>query len=232
MILNETPQKPIIITGFPGFGLVGSITTEYLIEHLKVREIGTILTEDLPATVAIHKGKLMNPIGIYYNDEKNIMIIHSIIPINGLEWEITKKLEEIFKLTNPWRIINLEGIGVLDKPDSEKVYYYTKKEEIEKEIKGYERLNTGIIIGISSSMLLKLPSMPILNVFAPTQAHLPDSKAAASLIKFLDKYLNLSIDYNPLLKKAEEFEEKLKSILQQGSIVRKQADKKTLSYLG
>lgn len=235
MILNEIPEKPIIITGFPGFGLVGSITTEYLISHLKTREIGTIFSDKLPATVAINDGRLMKPIGIYYDEKKNIMIIHSIIPLNGLEWEITDKLKDIFNKTNPWRIINLEGIGVLDKPNEDKVFYYTKKDDIKKEVREKtesEELKTGIILGISSSIILKMPEHPVLNVFAPTQAHLPDSKASAQIIKFLDKYLGLSVEYEPLIKKAEEFEEKLKSILQQGSIVKKQADKKTLSYLG
>ena len=233
MILNEIPNKPIIITGFPGFGLVGSIATEFLLEHLKTREIGKIFSDSLPATVAIHKGKLMNPIGIYYNDEKNIMIIHSIVPLTGIEWEITKKLKEIFEKTNPWRIINLEGIGTLNKTKNKKVFYYSQKEDIINEVKDKaEKMDNGVIIGISSSMMLKMPELPILNIFSESQAKLPDSKASALLIEFLDKYLNLSIDYKPLIKKAEEFENKLKSILQQGTIIKKEADKKALDYLG
>lgn len=197
-----------------------------------MRQIGSILTDDIPATVAIHEGKLLNPIGIYYCEEKNILLIHGIVPLQGLEWQITEKLQKIFEQTNPWRIINLEGVGTLEAQE-DTVFYFTQDQTIGKEMEGKAtRLEAGIIIGISSSMLLKMPQLPILNVFAPTQSHLPDSKASAALIAFLDKYLNLNIDYQPLIKKAEEFEAKLKTILQQGTLTKKQADSKTLSYLG
>ena len=42
----------------------------------------------------------------------------------------------------------------------------------------------------------------------------------------------LDIDYKPLLKQAEEFEEKFKKIIEQTSAAGKERDKKTLSYVG
>ena len=42
VVLTKKPKKVIIITGFPGFGLIGTITTEFLIEHLKALPIGKI----------------------------------------------------------------------------------------------------------------------------------------------------------------------------------------------
>ena len=38
--LTKKPQNPTLIEGFPGFGLIGTITTEFLIEHLKAEKIG------------------------------------------------------------------------------------------------------------------------------------------------------------------------------------------------
>ena len=38
--LNRKPKNPIIIEGFPGIGFIGSITTEFLVEHLKAEKIG------------------------------------------------------------------------------------------------------------------------------------------------------------------------------------------------
>ena len=61
---------------------------------------------------------------------------------------------------------------------------------------------------------------------------MPDSKAASNIIKVLDDYLGLKVDYQPLLKQAEEFETKFKSILKQSSIAVKDRDKKQMSYLG
>ena len=68
--LTKTPKNPIIIEGFPGFGLVATISTEYLINHLKTEVIGRFWLEDLPATIAIHDSKVINPIEIHYNEKK------------------------------------------------------------------------------------------------------------------------------------------------------------------
>ena len=63
--LSFVPKNPLVIEGFPSFGLIGTIVTEYLMEHLKVERIGTFFFRDLPATVAIHDGKIVPPIAIY-----------------------------------------------------------------------------------------------------------------------------------------------------------------------
>ena len=38
--LWKKPKGATIIEGFPGYGLVGPITTEFLIDHLKTEQIG------------------------------------------------------------------------------------------------------------------------------------------------------------------------------------------------
>ena len=37
--LDKKPKNPIIIEGFPGFGFVGTIATEFLIDHLNAKPI-------------------------------------------------------------------------------------------------------------------------------------------------------------------------------------------------
>ncbi|MEM4755701.1 MAG: PAC2 family protein [Candidatus Woesearchaeota archaeon] len=235
VLLVKKPQKPIILLGFPGFGLVGTIATQYIIEHLEMQEIGKILLEELPATIAIHEGKILNPLGIYYHEEKNIVIIHSIMPLSGLEWKVGEKLQLIFKELNPWRIINLEGVGTNDQEEQEpQLYYFSTRDEINKEMQALalQKLDNGILVGISPTLLLKAPELPLVNLFASTHAHLPDSNAAAALIRVIDRYLNLTIDPQPLVEQAKVFEDRLRTLLQQGTKTKKIADEKTLSYLG
>ena len=49
LVLKKRPRGVTIIEGFPGIGLVGTITTEYLTEHLKTEKIGGVLIDDVPA---------------------------------------------------------------------------------------------------------------------------------------------------------------------------------------
>jgi uncharacterized protein len=233
--LTKKPQRPILIDGFPGFGMVGTIATEFLIEHLKTEQIGKILFEEMPALVAIHEGKIVEPFGVFYNRKYNIVIVHAIGGGSGTEWKISEGILRIARDLKAKEIISLEGVGsAAETTEESKTFYYTsdaKKEKILKKI-GVKPLNEGIIMGVTSALLLKTEKMPISCIFAETHSQLPDSKAAAKIIEALDKYLGLKVDYRPLLQMAEKFEDKLKKIMQQSKVAEAQRDKKTMSYVG
>ena len=43
--LKKKPKNPTIIEGFPGFGLVGTIASEFLMSHLDCEQIGRFYFE-------------------------------------------------------------------------------------------------------------------------------------------------------------------------------------------
>jgi uncharacterized protein len=59
VILKQKPKGPIVISGFPGIGMVGAIAAEFLIQHLGTKQIGKIILDKNPPLVAIHEGKLI-----------------------------------------------------------------------------------------------------------------------------------------------------------------------------
>ena len=93
-------------------------------------------------------------------------------------------------------------------------------------------LKEGIIVGTTGALLAREKTIPVTALFAETHSNLPDSKAAATLVKALDSYLGLKVDPKPLIKQAEEFEAKLKKMLEQGQAAGALAKKKKLSYVG
>jgi uncharacterized protein len=233
MELFEQPQKSRVISGFPGFGLIGTITTEFLMEHLETRQIGRILLEGLPSTLAIHQGKMMDPIGIYYNENFNIVIIRGMLPATGQEWQLSEEIEKVIEKLNPYEIINVEGVVSQAQEDESKVYYYSNSDEKKNKLGelGLQKLENGIVVGVTSALLQKIKG-DIICLFAETHSELPDSKAAAKIIEALDKYMGLNVDYTPLLEQAKIFEQKLKDIMQKSSLTQKEMDKKTMNYVG
>jgi len=232
--LIKKPKRPVIIEGFPGFGLVGTIACEFLVDHLNTELIGKVLLEDEPAIVAIHKGKIIEPLSISYNKKYNLMIIHSISATPGSEWKISDIIISIAKELNAKEIVSLESVSspnIIGKP---KTFYYSNDKKREKIFKSFklDPLKEGIIMGVSSALLLKVDKIPMTCIFAETHTTLPDSKAAAEIIKVLDMYLNLKVDYKPLLETAKQFENKIKEILQQSKQTIENRDKKALSYVG
>lgn len=232
--LWKKPKNCTIVEGFPGFGLVGTIASEFLIEHLSTEQIGKILFDEMPAIVAIHENKLVEPLGVFYNQKYNIVILHAITtPIHN-EWNMAEAIGRLASDLNAKEIISLEGVGSREESEDNKVFFYASDDKnaglFEKA--GIEALKEGIIIGVTGAVLLRVEKTPISCIFAETHSNLPDSKAAAKIIEALDKYIGMDLDYKPLLKQAEKFEQKLKMLLQKSQEAQEISDKKKLSYFG
>jgi len=233
--LKKRPKNPIIIEGFPGFGLVGSIATEFLIQHCKCELIGTHWFDKLPATLAVHDGKIIKPLNIYYNEQYNLVIIHAISGGQGMEWDISDYILKLSDELEAKEIISLEGVGAsqVEEGKDPKVYYVTSDDSKKEHLGslGIEQLKEGILIGVTSALIMK-SQKPITAFFAETHSELPDSKAAAKAVEALNSYLDLKIDPHPLMEQAKVFEEKLNKILKQGANTQDQLKKKQLSYVG
>jgi len=232
--LYKKPKNPIIIEGFPGFGLVGTIATEFLMDHLKTEVIGKVKFDEMPPMIAIHESKLIQPLGIFYNEEYNLIIFHAVTASSGFEWQLADVIVKLAKEVNAKEIISLEGVGSPSETEAPKAFYFTTDSKQEHKLKniGLEPLKEGIIMGVTGALLLRAENSPISCFFADTHSNLPDSMAAAKVIEMLDKYLGLKIDPKPLKEQAAKFEEKLKGILQQGQKAAELSEAKKMSYVG
>ncbi len=235
--LKEKPKKgTTIIEGFPGFGLVSTIATEFLIEHLNAKQIGRLKSEKVSPIIALHKGEVLEPFGIFYAAKENIVIVRGISPVKNVEWELTKALIDFAKDIKAKEVISIEGVGSDGKePEPEAFYYSIAKNRTKKfESIGLKKLDEGIIVGVTAALLSKQPETTC--VFSEAYANLPDSRAAAKIVEVLDGYLDLDIDYKPLLKKAATFEKKIKGVMQQVNqgmqMAKKKESKTPESYLG
>lgn len=239
IILKSRPKSPIVISGFPGVGMVGAIAAEFLIQHLETKQIGKFILDKTPALVAIHEGNLVEPFGIYYSSKYNIVVIHSIIALPGTEWQTANAILEICSMLKAKELISLEGVGSPAPEEGEKEHvhapvYYTTSAKAEKTLakQKISKLNEGIIMGPTSAVLMKAGKLPVTCFFAETHSAMPDSSAAAQLIKAIDAYIGLKVNYKPLLELATKFEEKLKTILAQSRQAEELRDKKQMSYVG
>ncbi len=227
-------HSPTIIEGFPGFGFVSTIVTQYLIEHLNAKPVGKIISNKLVPIAAVHNEDIIYPLEIFYDKKTNILILQALTPVEGIEWEIADTLIELAKKVKAKQIISLEGIN--SKTGTDNTFFYTNQKNIGFQDKDIDLrpLKEGVVIGVAGALLIKSTEtkIPFYSFFAETRTSLPDNKAAAEIIKVLDKHLNLIIDYKPLLKKAKEFEEKIKSLSSKLLETRPQKKGSELSYTG
>ena len=251
LTLKKALKNVTIVQGYPGFGLVGTIATEYLLEHLEVESVGRILITDQPALIAIHEGRVVEPIGLFYNKKNNLLIVHAINATTGMEWEIAQYVLELAHKVSAKEIISIEGVGSPDQTSQGtgggvegeenesqqyRIFSFTNSEEKQKLFKKLKLapLKEGIIMGVTSALLLEgNEDFTISCIFGETRTHLPDSKAAANVLEALSRYLDIELDIGPLIESAERFEEKLRSVIQQSRHASAgKKSKKDLTYLG
>lgn len=230
--LKERPKNPIIIEGFPGFGFVSTIATEFLIKHLNAKRIGSISSSKLKPMVAIHDSQIIDPLEIYYNKKYNIIILRALANISGAEWEIAEMILELSKKLKAKEVISIEGVASESAGKESKVYYFTNLKKGKFEGIHLENFRNGVIIGVTGVLLLKEKELPLSCVFVEADPTMPDSRAAGEAVKVLDSYLGLKVDYKPLIEAAEKFESKLKQLMSYADKATKQKTEKDTGYLG
>ncbi|HII15981.1 MAG TPA: proteasome assembly chaperone family protein [Nanoarchaeota archaeon] len=233
IVLTKKPKAPIIIEGFPGLGLISTITTEFLIKHLNAKPIGSMWSRKLVPIAAVHDAKIIQPLEIFYAEKENIVIVHALSDVRGIEWDISKAIQQLYDMLGAKELITIEGI--MSKGETSDIYFYTgdAKKRKKLEDKKILPLKEGIIVGVTAGLVLKEKDMNIVGIFIETHSKLPDSMSAAKVVKVLDEYLGLNLDPKPLMEAAAQFEAKLKTLLEQTKqTMEHKQTKDEMNYMG
>ena len=191
---------------------------------MKTERIGQFVFDELPATVAIHKGLLIHPMSLHYSKQHNAVIVYTILNVKKEEWKVARAIADLAKELDAKEILCIDGATT---DEAEQIFAFGNPQLTAL---GAKPMQESVIMGVAGALLLTTSNTNC--VFASAQQDLPDSKAAAEVVKFLDKYMGLEVDYHPLLEQAQKFEEKLKTIMQKSQEAQEMSDKKKLSYLG
>jgi uncharacterized protein len=115
-------NSPILVAGFPGAGLVGSISTSYIINKLHMNQIACVESEFIVPGVIYAEGKLRHPFRLYSNDEGNVCVLVCEAPIMAhgmysvldtvVKWALNNKVKEV---------LVLDGIAIEGLPDSKRM---------------------------------------------------------------------------------------------------------------
>jgi len=228
-------ENPYILIGLPDVGLIGVISSSQLIKSLDMKLIGYIDSEKLPPIVVIHQTTPMSPLRVYGAD--NVILIVSEIPLPpALIRPFSKEVVTWAKALNPTAIISLSGIPVPNRMDIEEPGIYavaSGQRALERfdelEAMQVQKLEEGFMAGPYASILnqcmKETPPLPNITFLVQSHMNYPDPGAAATLLATVAKFLNVTIDVEPLFEQAEDIRLRMRDTMKRTSQTMQQVNK-------
>ncbi len=209
-------KNPIIIEGFPGIGMIGTISTSYLAEKLDMTLIGQINSTHFPPIASIHDYKPMSPARIYASEKYNTIVLFSefVIP-SEIVFSLSEEILNYAKKKKASAIYSFAGMGS-DKPDG-KIYSISSTAETGQSLRkaGSELIREGATQGVSGVLLIQcaIEKFPAANLLIQTSSAL-DPKGSAKLLEFYSRLSGVTIDTKELIFEGSKIENKLKDSLE------------------
>jgi len=209
-------DHPIIIEGFPGIGMIGTISASYLAEKLGMKLVGYLASNKFPPIAAIHDYLPVSPARIYASEKHNLIVLYSefVIPADVvfalsekiIAWAQAKKASAIYSLA-----------GIATPEPTNKIYGIASTKKIADLLKskGIEAVREGATQGVSGVLIAECAAkkFPAANIMIQTNAAL-DPLRSARLLDKLAELTNIKVDTAPLVKEGTEIESKMKQAME------------------
>jgi len=229
-IAKHNLKDAVLIDGFPGVGLVGTIVANFLINTLKLEQIGVIDSYKFPAISVIKDGEPHNPMRLYSGEQicndgtcnQVAVCVSEFTPPAEITKDLVNSLMDWAENNGCTKIISAEGFSTGPKADGEKndVYGVASSSGARTWIKDakVKPFTYGTVGGITGSLLNegKVRKLNVLGLLAEVTEDAPDAMAAANVIKAIDELLlAIELDPEPLLKEAQNLEKEVKNVREQ-----------------
>jgi uncharacterized protein len=221
-------SNAMLIEAFPTVGLVSSIAGHFIIDQLKLEEIGTISSRFFMPAAVIHNGFPSPPVRICAGKricgpdgscDQIVVIISEFMPSVDVIKPLGEAILSWAKKKKCRFIVTLEGANVIE-PKKLQTHGVGTTQKMKDLLKTYniEETQEGMITGITGVLLFEGARLKrdVLCLLADAHTSYPDSRAAATLVETLDKMLpGMKIDSEPLYKEAEVIEQKIRAFIKQ-----------------
>jgi len=238
-------NKPRMLVGLPGMGMVAKKTIDYFLDYLKPEFFADIYVPYLsPSIACFDKGLVIpmdrdvSPFKFYYSHEKNIILFSGEMQFG----HVTKDNELAEKIAGTAKLCNVEIIYTVI---ATHIQNYVEEPEVSGVATSPELLNflesKGIktadgrfqVSGVNGIVIEYAKRNGIKGISLLSQTVFPeavDIKACYSGIKKISEILEIDIDLSKIELEVKKFDDSLKRYLKENNEKRKKDE--DLSYIG
>ncbi|MEK6954162.1 MAG: PAC2 family protein [Candidatus Micrarchaeota archaeon] len=206
-------KNAIMIEGFPGIGMIGTISASYLADKLGLRVIGYISSSHFPPIAPIHDYVPLSPARIYASEKHNLIILFSefVIP-SEVAFALSQKILKYAREKGVKEIYSLAGIA--SETPQDKIYGIGSTKEMVEKLKkaGIEVIKEGATQGVSGLLIAECAAekFPAANILIQTSQPM-EPKGSAKLLAKLSEIIKVPVDVKPLIAEGAVIEEKIKA---------------------
>jgi uncharacterized protein (TIGR00162 family) len=211
--------NPILIEGFPGLGMVGSIATQYLVRQLKAQKLATLYSPHFPYHVIVDKkGSARLLRGEFYflkneTGENDFIFLTGDSQAQTIEgqFEVANSILNFAEKKKMKTIITIGGYRNEVENSPKVVAVSTNSALFKKALKakavtsdaGTPIVGTaGLLLGLA-----KFRKIDAICLLGETRGYLPDPKTAKSVIEVLQGILGITVNLEGLDKEIERSKE-------------------------
>ena len=220
-------KKPVLIEGLPGLGMVGRIATRYLIKQLKAKKLAELYSPHFPYYVLVNKKgsvRLLRGEFHFWKNEtgENDLIIltgdHQAQTIEG-QYDVASCILDFAEKYAVKMAVTIGGYRKEAEETPKVVAVSTNPKLLNRALQaeavtspaGNPIVGTaGLLLGLA-----RFRKIDALCLLGETCGYLRDPRAAKSVLRVLQKILDLKVDLSGLegeIKKSNEIVEKMREI--------------------
>lgn len=220
-IEDERPERPTLIEGLPGHGLVASIAVDQITDQLGLSHHASIQSKQFPPVVTFEDGLVHDLVRVYAGEDPSVMTLQSDLALPPGAYEPLSKC--IFAdITDEYRkAIFLAGAPAESEEQLGQVRGVATTGAIKSTLEdaGVEvAAEHGLVGGITGALVRECYQRDLPAALLIVRAHprLPDPGAAKSVIETaLEPLVDFEIDTTELEEHAEEIQRQMQQIARQ-----------------
>ncbi|MCS7122514.1 MAG: PAC2 family protein [Candidatus Micrarchaeota archaeon] len=222
-----------VIMGFPGVGLIGLITTDYIARNSNFRLIGEILSSTFtPARALIVGEGLVSTYStkIYYSKDTSTMILVGENQPNNPYRYLKHVLEMLKKKYNPEYVIGIGGYANHGET-SDEIFMFSHKKEILDKFRDMFKPGAAVV-GNVVGVLALLPIMAehagmdgIIVLKTVTKPDSSDVHAARTMIRKLDELFKFRVNFQEIDKIITDIDQRQNELIKEYERLDREATK-------
>lgn len=209
-------ERPVLVEGLPGLGLVGKLATDHVVEELGMAYYGWVACPNLQKVATYRAGDhtVRPPVRLYADGERDLLALQSDVPISPTSVSCFTECVTEWAVSEDATPVYVTGLDVGEPPpEQERGIFGVATGDGGRTLAEHgidPPTEDGVWSGPTGALLDRARDFDVdaLGVIVESRADLPDPEGACVLVeRVLDPIADVDVDVSALREHAQEIRE-------------------------